>query len=722
VPLRANSIPVVLRPYRFHGTEFSRIGQEEACGACPFCGREEKFYVDCVTGKWWCHVCQVKPTIKASDPVIAFLNQLWIESDKATVSYDEIRKDRRLLSDETLIAWGVTKSVSTGFWLVPAYDTQNKDRIRQLYSFHVQGSRKLLATPTLEHGLFGVNLYDPSKRRVYLCEGPWDAMTLYEVLEETGELEDVNVLAVPGCSTFKKNWLHFFKGKDVYILFDNDHPKVNPRTKTTVPPAGFTGVKRVCFLLKDTADSVSWLAWGNLGYTKKLPSGYDLRDALSGKTIDERVKAWLSLKKRFKPARESWYKDPSVTAAGLDAGTSETIPCDSYERLRAAWQRALKWTYGLDCALTAMLASVVSVSIPGPPIWLRIVGPPGCGKSTLCEALSTNKRHVIAQSAFTGFHSGFRGSDGNGNDDDSSIVPRIDGKVLIVKDADPIIQSPRRAVIFAEARDLYDGFSRVFYRNRVVREYKGIRFSWILCGTKKIRDLDSAELGERFLDCIIVDESTLSERLDVIMSAINRVSGDLASTNGRVLSDGRNRDIVYAQQLTGGYIEYLKKNADEMRRRIGELSDEAKQLMCAIGLFVSLLRLGSKRPRGEYTGLEMETGTRPGEQHAALAVALAIVLGKDKIDDEVLRRVVKIALDTGRGYALSVIEALDRHPHGLTLRTLSFDIGLNSSDTYRLLTILRRNGAVTRCGDKWVLTKALRSVYSKIKRYADREA
>jgi DNA primase len=52
--------------------------------------------------------------------------------------------------------------------------------------------------------------------RVYLCEGVIDTLTLIE--------RGLPAVGIPGCNSFKKEWVRYFRGKKVLICFDSDKP------------------------------------------------------------------------------------------------------------------------------------------------------------------------------------------------------------------------------------------------------------------------------------------------------------------------------------------------------------------------------------------------------------------------------------------------------------------------------------------------------------------
>lgn len=294
MPKLQSTHPDTLKPFMFHGVNLSwQDGDKQATGDCPFCGREGHFGVEIATSKFSCFLCGESGNSRS------FIRRLWGQSDKDTTDYQTLAEVRKLLYPDTVMHWGLAKSIITGDWLVPAYDA--KGHLSQLYRYVKTPDRMhLLATPTFKHGLCGVNLYDKSKSTICLCEGVWDAMALWEILghaklinteEYLGPttnpnrclLADINVLAVPGCNVFLKAWSILFAGKVVNLMFDNDYPRKHPKTDKAIDPAGLCGMRRVTRILKGSTKppaEINWLRWGEGGYSPELPDGHDVRDSL----------------------------------------------------------------------------------------------------------------------------------------------------------------------------------------------------------------------------------------------------------------------------------------------------------------------------------------------------------------------------------------------------------------------------------------------------------
>jgi len=309
-----------------------------------------------------------------------------------------------------------------------------------------------------------------------------------------------------------------------------------------------------------------------------------------------------------------------------------------------AWGEAVLWTDGLDHGLASMLASIASTKAVGDQLWLKILGPASSGKSILCEALSTNTDHILAKSTIRGFHSGFNAT-GN-EEEDNSLLAQLGDRTLITKDGDTLLQTPNLQQILSEARDIYDGVSRTHYRNRMSKDYVGKRMTWLLCGTSSLKKIDSSELGERFLDCVIMDriDTELEDR--VLWKVANRANENVNLETTEDLETHDEPSMANAKQLTGGYVDYLRGNAATELPLIGFSATHLRQCM-SLGKFVSYMRARPSFLQEEL--VEREFAARLTSQLTRLGKCLAFVLNKKEVDWEVMGRVKRIALDTSRG-------------------------------------------------------------------------
>jgi len=730
MPKVESNIPANLRPYLFHGVNL-QWDDKVATGDCPWCGREGKFSVDVETGLWRCYVCG-EGTDKGGGNAYTFLRKLWEMADKGTTDYSGLAEDRRLLPD-TLVHWELAVSPLTGDWLVPGHNTDGK--LCQLYRKVVGADRsRLLPTSGLGHQIHGMPTYHGDLGTVYVCEGPWDGMALWEAMGRCKRTEDglaqtanlghsllaeANVLAVPGCSTFLEAWLPLFQGKQVVLMYDNDHWHKNPATGKLSAPAGWAGMRRVAGLLNGVADSVKILRWGGEeDHDASLPPGYDVRDLLTtgDGSSQDRLSRLLSL---VGDTPKEWSKGKKIVS-GKGREAPECLPCGNYQKMITAWRKALRWTDGLDRALSCMLASVASTQMVGDQLWLKVVGPAACGKSTLCEAVSMNHKYVLAKSTIRGFHSGFK-EQGGGKDEDNSLVSLLPGKTLVTKDGDTLLQSPNLSQILSEGRDVYDGVSRTHYRNAMSKDYDNLRITWILCGTSSLRQIDSSELGERFLDVVIMDGIDDDLEDEILNRVVHRAARDVATESGTEMTGQNSKEMTLAMQLTGGYVDWLRKNAPDKLASI-DYSPAVRRKLTRLGKFVAHMRARPSLKQEEIA--EREFATRLVSQLTRLAGCLALVLNRTEVDEEVMRRVQQVAMDTSRGRTLSIVEHVYASEVGLESKTLAMLAGQTEDKTRLLLRFLRaiqvveNYQPVSEKGTKgrvhWRLTDRMHRLYAEV--------
>ncbi len=726
MPKVEQEIPENLKPYLFHGLQLNwKSGDKQAAAdECPFCGGS-RFTIEIATSKSRCWSCW-----KEGGNSSQFIREMSKQGCSKQTDYSSLAESRGVRFPETLERWEIFKSPVNGDWMVPGYGDDGV--LRQLYRYSmVNGKYQLRATTGLRNQLFGMALYVSTKPMIFLCEGPWDAIVLWEVLSKTRETEDgyvrtsnesksllskASVLAVPGVTTFFNKWRHLFGDKVVNIMYDSDHPKPNPKKDANdmIPPAGHTYMKRVTEIISSASvppKEMNYLNWGELGYDPDLPSGTDVRDVFAA--VDDPIDGLSQLLDKLSPVPAEWL---SISSSEEDSGpTLDCSECKDYKTMTTAWRKALKWTEGLDRALSVMLASIASTKIIGDQLWIKVIGPASCGKSTLCEAISVNKEFVIAKSTIRGFHSGFK--TGNDDKEDNSLISKIAGKTLVTKDGDTLLQSPNLGQILAEARDLYDCTSRTHYRNKMSKNYSGIRMTWILCGTSSLRSIDSSELGERFLDCVIMDRIDDELEDEILWRVVNR-----AERNTNIEADGQadthnEPSLTEAMKLTGGYVGYLRSNALDLMSTV-TCSTEALKKCTRLAKFVACMRARPSWRQMENS--EREVAFRLGSQLVRLAKCLAVVLNQTDVDGDVMRRVKQTAMDTSRGFVREIVEDIYNSEDGCAAKGIGMRLNHTEQETGRMLRFLRQIEVVNLLKveatnkNKWFLTSSMTKLYEDI--------
>lgn len=740
MPKADANTPPHLKPYLFHGIQLeTREGADEANGDCPWCGKENKLYVSVKDGLWQCKSC-IAGTDKGGGNVYTFLRMLWGRSMEKTSDYSWLLNHRKLLRADTLTSWGVCKSYTTNEWLVPGYSPEGK--LTQLYRYCKEsktGKYRLFATPELHHAIHGRDLWDQSKPDVYVCEGPWDGMALWETMRQLKRQDDgglvrtasdavslagpANILAVPGANVFPDAWSSLLKGKNVTLMFDSDHEREHEGRK--IEGAGFAGARRVAQTLgraEEQPKLIQYLNWGPKGYDPDLPSGHDVRDFITtdGPTIVQRATNLEVLLSKITPIPADWISGRTKAARKAGATDMDLIPCDSFTDLQNQWRKAMKWTEGLDRALSVMLASVSSTKAVGDQLWVKVIGPAACGKSTLCEALSSNKQYVLAKSTIRGFHSGFQ-TDKEGSED-NSLLAQLNDKTLVTKDGDTLLQSPNLPQILSEARDIYDRTSRTHYRNKMGKDYEGVNMTWLLCGTSSLRSIDSSELGERFLDCVIMESIDEDLEDEILWRVANRVQRNMGLESGKDGASQNDPDMTKAMQLTGGYVSYLRSVASQALTELVFPETLLKECI-QLGKFVAYMRARPSLRQAETA--EREFATRLVSQLIRLASCLSVVMNVEEVNLEVMRRTRQVALDTARGRVLEIVGHIYRSGvDGVEARSLLLMSNESEKELPTLLRFLRRIEVLEvftkqtvpgiKGKPRWRLTTRLRDLYQKV--------
>ncbi len=744
-----DEVPDALRPYLWHGVDLQwRAGDKQAEAECPFCGKR-KFYVEVETGLWRCFVCGTGG-VRGGGNAYTFLRELWDASDRATNGQTKVlAADRRLMFPETLTHWGACVSVLTGDWLVAGYGADG--RITQLYRY-VRNNRKkrmdLLPTPGMDasqprHGLFGVSGYDREKPDVILCEGPWDGMAVWEVVRsakgvggrnleytashEASLLSTTNVLAVPGCTTFPESWAGLLVGKRVTVMYDSDHPS-RQEDGRTAPPAGWSGMKRLAGLLASLEQSkrpaeVRVLWWGDEGYDPSHKHGYDVRDALTGSTdVKFRVAALQGLLARVRPVPKEW-----VTGDAVQARRRAEIPvlkCGSWQIVLNEWRKAMRMRKSMEDVLAVSLAVCASTMQQGDQLFLQMIGDAGSGKTRFCDALLTSKNcHALEH--MTGFHSGVKDDSG----DDYSLLARINGKTLVTPEGDVMMSSPHFPQIMSQQRRIFDGTSGATYKNRKEdMRYSGLRTPWIIAGTPALMDTDQSRLGDRFLRVVMAPPED-GDRREILRHVAYSSLRSVRRTADGSAGGGLDGPMLTAYRLTGGYVDHLRENAEKMLSA-AEFDEEAVAARCmAWGEFVAVLRARpNPDPRKDEGNDSAELPTRLTSQFVRLASCLTVVLQRKTADEEVMRIVEKVALDTGRGVSADVLRSLHgAGQDGQTSELASYLTKRPGNRVRQILEFLRRIGAAEKFQHKatprhvrgetrWRMTGRMWSLYEEVSR------
>ena len=452
----------------------------------------------------------------------------------------------------------------------------------------------------------------------------------------------------------------------------------------------------------------------------KLPNIAAPQVTTKTRGLRERVTLLKSLLGLLCPAPSAWLtrntgslKSVQPNSGGTSDYSSDMVlkSCSSYAELVKAWEEAMKWSEGLDSALAAMLASSMSTQFIGEQLWLKIIGPPSSGKTSLMEGLATARKWYLSKDTIRGFHSGAKREDG-----EETLAQLVNGKTLGIKDGDTLLKSPNLKQILSEGRALYDRVSRTDYRNFVRDEYMGHRMTWHLAGTASLREIDDSELGARFLDVVVMDGiDDEFEDMVAMRSAIQE------ARNMTVLSDGKPEsqhptELANAMALSGGYLDFLRENALDLSCAV-QPDESCFKLFSRLGKFVAYMRARPSRDRDSDP--EREFSPRLVKQLTRLAISLSGVFGHQRVEDRAVQLTHRVAMDTSRGRTLDLVKVLVNIPQGIEARGLSALMHVSDERLRSQLKFLRKIG-ITQMGvdggggKRWRLTPKMSELYGEV--------
>lgn len=641
-----------MTPFQFHtGIEYEQHG-EQWVGTCPFCEKEEKFYFN-KENLWDCKnlLCVDRINRKnRSGNLVTFFRQLHEEFDTATKGA-QIISEARGIPLPHVMAFHPKYNPLNDTVMLP---THRHGKINNLYKVdRVHGKLLVLACPGTEHTL--LNYPDEPHDTIWVLEGQWDTMAAHAIISQN---PDITITGVPGAGVWKKSWTDCLADKNVIFMYDNDNN-------------GRVGFEKV--ILKHIAahpqkpKSISYIDWD-----PTLPEKYDLNDLYR----DQKRSSHSELQRMIKP-----FTVPEGTV--IVKTTIETVAAnkevDTFDKFLDKFRDVYYTTEDMELCLLLVLSSIYSINLEGEQLWLRIIGPPGCGKTTIAKAISASD-NVVLKSTFTGLFSGWT----DDREEDASMIPLIAGKTLVVKDADALLQQPNVERIFSELRDFYDKDSSTQYKNRVARDYRNIRTTMILNGTNVLRRSDQSFLGERFMDFELRITKHDEEQIENKM-----LHRSLAvSTNTSTLPPE-----TPVQAAAKGFIEHLmSRNPDFV------IPESMQKLILKRAKLAALMRTKVDRDmygKGDITFAPVsELPTRLIGQLVKMAVCAPVVLGRkdwEHTTTVLMNKVVRDIIDpTSARYriCMDLIEGWYKAEDIIHSTNLSKNIVYREMDNLRALNLL----------------------------------
>ncbi len=282
-----------------------------------------------------------------------------------------------------------------------------------------------------------------------------------------------------------------------------------------------------------------------------------------------------------------------------------------------------RWLEDTDPDLLDMtFGTVMAHRLDGDPVWVFIIGPPGDGKTEAIRSLQHHPTiYMLSSLKPAALISGYEVDDGS----DPSLLPKLDGKILVVKDFTCVLTMPNeaRAEILGTLRDAYDGEASKAFGNGQVRSYRS-RFGMLAAVTPAIESYwgVSQQLGERFIRFRL--KST---------GRVNKVARAMSNTDA---------ETRMRQELSDAACGVLAQNGPPATVPFG-----IETRLIQLADFVSRAR--SEVSRGRRGAVEFfpipEVGTRIGKALKKLAIGIAMARGLDAVGEDVFRIVLRVGMD-----------------------------------------------------------------------------
>lgn len=658
-----------MRGFSVHGVTFHDVNSTQGIGDCPFCGKNNHFFVNHQTKLWDCKVCNTFGNFNQFLTLISKKNQ---ENLTGKILLNLV-KDRSI-DAITLRKWGVGWNGNS--YTIPVQGNQELCDLR-LYKI----GNKTRSSPGGVSNLIGSErISEDHKKPIIILEGEWDGMIIDRVTRAIKENFDVT--ATPGANIFKSDWQSYFIDRDVIIGYDNDK-------------AGADGIERVIKMLTGIARSIKYIHW-----PESFPSGFDVRD------LWNRIKKPLPFFETFM----SMVSDaPKILSSKEPEIKQEELAGDGMP-VQEVMKAYKKWMHLPDIEpLYVLFGTIFANRLPGggDPLWLFLIAPSGGSKSEFLMSLS-DAPLIRAITSLTP-HSLVSGATFAGGKD-PSLIPQLDEKVLVIKDFTAILSmnSTARDEILGILRDAYDGKVAKVFGTGITRSYS-VSFGFLAGTTPAIEMFNTihATLGERFLKYRIKFKKESEEEL--IAKALSNISHENEMRNGL-------RDV--GKQVLSRPVLHTPEMSEPMKLKISLLARWIANLRGVVSR--------EKYTREVQFKPTKEVATRLAKQLAKLALGISIFKQEDKVSWHTFNIVKNVTRDTVPDRVEEIIKVMYYEGAELNTSEIARRTRFPNNTCSNVLQDLNLLGAIQRAegvgpAQNWVLNEKLVIITNKLEMYQKRK-
>jgi hypothetical protein len=628
--------------------EVSKSNDGHSIGNCPLCGKENHFFINTLSDNktWDCKVCARGGGFKR---FMEFIVQIGKSNFKGNIS--KKLSENRGLSELTLNLAEIGYLPVCDKYIMPVY-SHDKKTILNIKIFDIE-EHTFKNTATCNSQMYGLWLIPPTGayETIFVCEGEWDALAMIEILIENDQR--CAVIGVPGAGTFKQEALPYFISKSAYLIYDND-------------AAGNNGCEKATRILFPIASKVSAVQWES-----SLPEGFDLRDLY--------CKMKRDASKTISYVFDNCHVKNIESSGTVPADISNGVPVGKID-CQEVYRVFRKWLHMPDCRVLDIIFGTVLVNrLPGDPLWMFIVAPPGFTKTEPLLTL-TGARQIETISTLTpaALISGM-----NFGGVDPSLIPQLNGKVLIIKDYTTILNLPheKREEIHSILRDAYDGEASKPLGNGVFRKYKS-KFGIIAAVTPVIEQFteEHAALGERFLRWRQMTPILLDERREYIKRALGNCTKEQEMRS--------ELSAVGKRVLLADYTE-----APECPMYI-------QDKIIGLAQWIAIMRgtvYRDKYSKDITHKSFVELGTRVSKQLLKLGMGVAMFRGLQVVDEGCYEIVVEVAKSSVALRYIDAVHFMQQNRHlELTSKEMQAAIGLPPATTDMVMHNMLMLGAVNK--------------------------
>ncbi len=381
------------------------------------------------------------------------------------------------------------------------------------------------------------------------------------------------------------------------------------------------------------------------------------------------------------------------------------LPIKKFHRVAAKYFH-IKDSIYIDITYGAVAANLC---LDSDPVWLGLIGPPGCGKTDVIESM-VHKDFIrkVSQLTRNTLVSGLKGK--------KSLLPDLDGKIMAIEDISPLLSTHRDAAreIFGQLRSMYTGHYVADYGSGVKNLEIWSKFGFVF-GVTEIIDIHKrmlGPLGERFLFCRFPFLST-DDRLKMGRKA------------QRLSKIGQAKKKLTLSKLGNKIINDLVRYRDK-KKKIPELTEQQHEKLVLVADLISRLRTHILRDRYTHDpayDIQPETPTRLVQNLESIIQGVAVLYRRPRISKYAMKCGYKTAVDCLTGYNQKLVKFLiEKYPKGASIKDIHEHFGVVNKTAkdwledlfINKITLKKQTPNFDKYGPKTITTYEIDPIYIKL--------